>query len=406
MNTNKFVTGNFQTYPCGDHMCARGEFPPAGWHPYANSSAFNIVVPPNPTLVSNSAAIVSQILGDLSTNKQPANLGVANDHSGGWPTYWSTSVDQWDGFGCSGGCDLSTNNVHAYVPVGAVVQDNDPNNVFHDRHMTIMDQTSNTEYDLFGVSTSPVPNYSTTIQTVWSGYTGISGGDGRAVGNAQGNDARVGNLAGRVRYEELQYAIDHDADDTQNYIKHALTIAIGCVAGTPVYPADPAHQATVVCTSTTDAPALGARLWLAMTLPQIDVLRIPAWKKVFLRTLVKYGAIINDTDTSGFYFAWQRESGNQYPSMGIPGDQEPWLLFGKTQTGIDPSTGQPYTACWSGDPSTDFGIDCSGPNNSFIGYFGSWANTAGTTHDGGIDWNTEVWQNLRVLDPCVSKGTC
>src|SRR5438105_7154028 len=75
------------TGACGGKICAHGRFPPPGWRPYSGSSAFNRKVPPNPPLMANSARIVERLLGDLSRQKQPANITVFDDGTAGWPTY-------------------------------------------------------------------------------------------------------------------------------------------------------------------------------------------------------------------------------------------------------------------------------------------------------------------------------
>ena len=54
----------------------------------------------------------------------------------------------------------------------------------------------------------------------------------KGVCKGEGNAGRVGNLAGRVRFEELA-----DAIARRSYIDHALSITIKCTDGTAVYPA-------------------------------------------------------------------------------------------------------------------------------------------------------------------------
>src|SRR5437870_2496095 len=53
-------------FPCGATPCGRGQFPPASWRPYADTSAFNRAVSSTARLMSNSAAIINRMLGDIS----------------------------------------------------------------------------------------------------------------------------------------------------------------------------------------------------------------------------------------------------------------------------------------------------------------------------------------------------
>jgi hypothetical protein len=251
-----------------------------------------------------------------------------------------------------------------------------------------------------------------TIVTEWAGITKIDGdglaGCAKGVCRGEGNAGRVGNLAGRVRFEELA-----DAIAKRSYIDHALSIAIKCTDGSTVYPAstnfgmackDPGAR---IPKGNRHAPPMGARLHLNLTragaaadLARIDgktMSRVPEWKKVFLRTLVIYGAVVMDTG-GDFYFAWQTESGNQYTSMKVA---DPWLAFGRRMA-TNPATGKPYTDCWTGPPGTDWQVDCqTRPGGPGDGYVGVWHDK-----DDGLDWNDQVWSHLQVLDQCVSKGNC
>jgi hypothetical protein len=398
---------------CGGKVCEHGQFPPGNWRPYSDSSAFNRKVPPNPPLLANSTRIVDRVLGDLSKQKQPANIVVYDDGTAGWPTYWGTAADPLRDVACKWG-DCSAAHVKGRAPAGAEMQGgNDvPKDDSHDRHLTYVDQTSGTEFDLWHVETSPLPARGGTIVADWGGITKIDGdglaGCAKGACRGEGNAGRVGNLAGRVRFEELA-----DAIARRSYIDHALSIAIKCTDGTTVYPAstnfgmacnDPqAH----VAKGNRHAPPMGARLHLNLTregvaadLARIDgkaMSKVPEWKKVFLRTLVVYGAIVMDTG-GDFYFAWQMESGNQYTSMKVP---DPWVAFGRRMA-TDPATGKPFTDCWTGPAGTDWQVDCQKkPKGPGDGYLGVWKDK-----DDGLQWNDQVWSRLEVLDQCVSKGSC
>lgn len=372
-------------FPCGDAPCRRGQFPPASWRPYSDASPFNRRIGPTARLIRDtacekipkgstcSAEMMKRMLGDIPRRKQPANLIAPRDGIGGWPTYYGTAGDPLYSIACiefGGGCVVE--GMRAHAPPGAVVQGNDPTLQFSDRHLTVIDQTSRRVFDLWHVSVSPLPPKGGTIVTGFSGYS-LLDGDGLAIGIGQGNDGRFGNLAGRVRIEELT-----DAIERRSYIEHALTIAVHCVGARPIYPSDPTHNGrpcSAVHLSNLNAPPMGARIRLEMGLPRIDGLEIPEWKKVFLRTLAVYGAIVNDTG-SDFYFNWQTESGNQYTSMGV---DDPWLAFGR-------KLAEQPRSDWRGDRA---------------GYAGLWLDS-----DDGLEWSRQIWSKLQVVDACVSDGSC
>ncbi len=365
-------------YPCGYQPCARGQFPPGDWVPYGPTSAFNKPVPANPPLMANSAAIITKMLNVLAKNKQASNLWIPADGLSGWPTYYGQSSDPTYTMSCdwdtaTSKCSVGT--LPGKAPAGAQIQGNN-GLADADRHLTFIDQTSGIEYDLFGVTTNPLPAGGGNIRTTWSGHTMAMTGDGRAIGNGEGNAARVGNLAGRVRLEELQLALANDS-----YLHHALSVSVKCTNAQAVYPASP-WNAGMVCSAlkspipNDNAPPMGARLWLDMTFAEINALPVPKWKKVFLRTLSKYGAIINDTG-SDFYFTFQTESGNQYTSMG---ESDAWLDFASSMV-------SQQVPDWYRDGA------------------GNYTGTFQETND-GINWTTQVWSRLKVLDPCVSRSTC
>jgi hypothetical protein len=396
---------------CGGKICERGHFPPASWRPYSSESPFNRKVPPNPKLMAGSEKIVERLLGDLSKQKQPANLPVYDDGTGGWPTYWGTSADPAYRTTCKWG-DCSAAHLEGRAPAGAVMQGgNDaPRDDANDRHLTFVDQTIGTEFDLWHVETSPLPADGGTVVAEWAGITKIDGdglaGCAKGVCRGEGNAGRVGNLAGRVRFEELAEAIAR-----RSYIDHALSITVRCTDGTTVYPASTnfgmacKDKNAHIAKGNPFAPPMGARLRLNLTnagaaadLARIDgkaMSKVPEWKKVFLRTLVIYGAIVMDTGTD-FYFAWQTESGNQYTSMKVA---DPWLQFARRMA-TNPATGKPHTDCWTGPPGADWQVDCQFRRGG-DGYLGVWKDK-----DDGLEWRGEVWSHLEVLHECVSKGAC
>ncbi len=329
---------------------------------------------------------------------QPANFVVYANGNGGWPTYYGQSSDPTYSVSCSwGACSVA--NYPGHAPAGALVQGNNPLPDGGDRHLTFIDQTTGMEYDLWHVATSPLPSGGGTIQTDWSGYTMAMVGGGQAWDAGEGDAARVGNLAGRIRIEELEAALLPDAG-ADPYIHHALSVVVNCINGVVVYPAqltpsnsssgrscyDLVDAGAMTLSAAENAPPMGARLYLNMTFSQIDRLSpsVPQWKLVILRTLATYGAIINDTGSS-FYFDWQTESGEQYTSMGVA---DPWLAFAEAMAAAGNQDWHPVNVL---------------PDGGYEHYTGTWFD-----NDDGLDggWTADVWDNLVILNECVSNGLC
>ncbi|HEX2087974.1 MAG TPA: hypothetical protein VHF89_19965, partial [Solirubrobacteraceae bacterium] len=168
-----------------------------------------------------------------------------------------------------------------------------------------------------------------------------------------------GTAAGLLRPEELE----------EGRIRHALFMTVPCVARVNgrdhVYPAVGRAR---LCTDGRDAPHLGARVQLAMSEEEIDALAGPAWRKTLLRAMAEYGMFVGDTGGPAGW-ALQTQSDTSYTSLGRP----PRLEELAREAGW-----QPY-------------------HDEHVGrtvYIGDLAS--------GVDWAGR----LRVIDPCVSEGTC
>jgi hypothetical protein len=93
---------------------------------------------------------------------------------------------------------------------------------------------------------------------------------------------------------------------------------------------------------------------------EIDALDVPAWKKTILRAMAHYGMYVGDI--TGSPWGLMFESGSSYTSFGV---EDEMVKFADA----------------AGVPSLD-GV-----------YYFDVAS--------GVDWN-----RLRVIDPCVTAGTC
>jgi hypothetical protein len=220
----------------------------------------------------------------------------------------------------------------------------------HDAHMTIVDQQSGWEYDLWNVQSKT----SSTLNFGWGGRTRI---DGNGLGSA-GVAAGYGGLAGPIRIKELQ----------GGQINHALTMAVPCT-DSYVYPANGAglHCSGAGLPASRSIP-MGAHFVLGMSLSDIAALNLPSWKKTILAALATYGAYVSDTTGVSSSWGFERESSEDYTSFG---QADPWVQFARS-IGL-----RPY----------DFNGN---------GYQEYWFDLAS-----GVPWS-----RLRVVGTCAATGSC
>jgi hypothetical protein len=214
-----------------------------------------------------------------------------------------------------------------------------------DAHMTVVDQDGKWEYSFWHVTSKAKGGGRLSFE---EGGRGRLDGTGLGYGPTAG---QFGTLAGIVRGPEL----------LAGRINHALFLTIDCSNGRAVYPAG--RNSGAACSQTEGAPPMGARLQLAMSDAQIDSLSMPAWKAAILKALARYGAYVGDTGGSPWDIAV--ESGSTYTSFGV---EDPLVTLGKRGgRAIDADNGVYYMNVGS-----------------------------------GVDWG----RYLRVIDPCVTRGSC
>jgi hypothetical protein len=340
-----------------------GNWPPACWRPYATAGAqwspFNRAISPSPRVEAESTAMVESVVGEQLF---PIVAAPGDTRDGGVPVYWSKASDPLVTLDCTAPADWGTcplENVQIRVPAEARPAGGyDPEPWDHDAHMTVVDQQSGWEYDLYNVQVR-------TASKIEIGFGGRTRIDGDGLGSAA-VAAHYGGLAGLIRVEELEAGV----------IDHALLIVVPCTNGTPVYPADADGS---VCEDTRGKPAMGAHFQLDMTQAQIDALQAPEWQRTIYTALRKYGAYVSDT-TDGEHWGLEIESPSSYESFsGYGGSNNPWAglasRFGIGPADFNEDGHDEYWFYWSKDGSYD------GPPS--------------------IDWH-----NLRVLEPCSADGTC
>ena len=214
-----------------------------------------------------------------------------------------------------------------------------------DGHMTVVDQIGGWEYDFWQVAQKP--RGGGVLKMSWGGRTRIDG-DGRG---SDATAARYGNLAGIIRAQELE----------AGHIDHALFMSAHCDSATWVYPAlKTGRSCSSAGQSNVNAPPMGSHFQLAYSAAEIDALAVPPWKKTVLHALREYGAFVGDT--TGGSWGFSLESGRTYTSFGY---EDAMVRFARENN--LPRWNGHYVFAVRGD----------------------------------IDWS-----RLRVLDPCVSQGTC
>ena len=323
---------------CGLGTFAVGRWPSACWRPYGDSSPFNKRLPSSPRLASNSTAMVQRILGfGAIQNLEAGASGTADDWS--HPTYYPDGDDPYFTLHCVnawGTCAIEGQQIR--IPDAARPA------AGGDAHLTVVDQTTGWEYDLYDVYSKPAGGGR--LDFGWGGRTRIDG-DGRG---SDATAARFGNLAGIIRAPELAAGV----------IPHALFTVIKCGSTSPSY-VYPAMKGGTYCSDSTNAPPMGTHLWLAMSDAEIEALAVPRWKKTVLHAMADYGLFMGDT--GGGSWGIQAESGQTYTSFGY---EDALTTFAKA--------------------------------NGWSTYNGRYV---ANLRD-GVDWA----RYLRVVDPCVSQGTC
>lgn len=328
-------------YGCGYGRFARGRWPSGCWRPYSMGSPFNRVLPAAARLAPDSAAVVGRVLGFGRARHLVAGYADTPDDFD-HPTYWSRRGDPVFRLHCYeaswGRCPIE--GLEIRVPDAARAA------AGADGHLTVVDQDSGWEYDLYKVRSKPAGGG--LLEFRWGGRTRI---DGDGLGSAA-TAARFGSLAGMVRVAEL----------ASGRIDHALFATVRCDAGRFVYPARGMGTSCASVGLPVDgAPPMGARLRLAMTPEEIDALPVPAWKKTILRAMATYGMFVGDT--GGGSWGIRMESGSTFTSFGVA---DPLVAFARTNGWT------PY-------------------ENVRVGRLAD-----------GVDWPSR----LRVIDPCVTQRTC
>ncbi len=315
----------------------------ASCRPYSGSSPFNRPLPANPKLLANSQGIVDRLDGWGPV--QQLRVGQADTEEDYFhPLYSGGPKDPLYTVHCvrwTDACEVEGARVR--IPAAARAAGG------ADGHMAVL-QPDGWEYDFWQVRSKPAGGGTLVVS---------HGGRTRADGDGLGSDATAaefGLAAGVIGGPEMN----------AGRIDHALFVHARCTSGRSVYPAAPGTTGAVCSEagqSDTNAPPLGARLWLNLSDGQINALPVPPWKKTILRALHQYGGYVGDTTGGRVSWGIQAVSGSTYTSFGW---KDPWVTFAQ-RAGVER---------WDG-----------------LYYFDV---------DSGVDWT----RYLEVVDPCVAQRTC
>jgi hypothetical protein len=312
-----------------------GNWPPACWRPYGNSSPFNRPIPANPRLASESAASSSYILSNRWYFSSDDHGNFVTDSGGSRPVYWSRSSDPLVTVICRGGYSCQR-GIKVRIPLGAQPQNRS------DGHMAVIDQAHRLEYDFWRASTPS--NGEMTVSA--ASRIPIGGGSATGLGG-RGEAARLGLLGGLLRAPEL----------AAGRIDHALAITAPCVQRSDVWPAPARGRGDHVCARNGPGPHLGSLLQLNMSDAAIAATHAPPWQAAIMRAMAHYGMYVVDTNGRGNReMSLIQEDDKSFTSFGYPGQM-----------------------------------------SSFIRSIGGRSSVAGVPID---------QSRLRVIDPCVPRGTC
>jgi len=319
--------------------------------PYGPESPFNQPIDSSPPLAPGSEATIAQ----LTEGDPPASMVIGDPlRDGGVPVYLSRPQDPLYTLHCTmpwGRCEIEGEQVRipsAALPAGSWPDPDDQS----DGHLTVVDPDSGEEYDLWNVSSKPQAGGR--LDFAWGGKTEI---DGDGLGSAA-VAAGWGSLSGLIRVQE----------QISGRIPHALAIAVPCTAGV-VYPASGGGQS---CADAglpgVGAPPVGAHLQLDMSEGEIEALDLPRGEAGILLAMARYGGFVSDT-TGSDHWGFEYESAAAYSGFG---ELDPRIELAR-RAGVEPE---------------DF--NANGSEEYWLPFSTS------------VDWQ----QNLRVIDPCVSRGTC
>jgi hypothetical protein len=186
-----------------------------------------------------------------------------------------------------------------------------------DGHMTVVDQALGREFDFWRAGT---PGHGQILAAAASAIP-IGPGIGTGLGG-EAEAAYLGLLGGLIRAPEL----------AAGSIDHALAMAVQCVQSRDVWPAPAKGRGDLVCPRRGAGPRLGSLLQLDMSDGEIGATRAPAWQQAIMRAMAHYGIYVVDTNGVGnTELSLIKEDDRSYTSFGYEGQMKRFVysLSGK-----------------------------------------------------------------------------
>jgi hypothetical protein len=309
-----------------------------------------------PQLATNSAAVIayyfsgntaftpSWIDGNSAQAQYDYNAAI----------YQASASDSYVQIACASGC--ADNGLHIYMPISARQAGGS------DQQLTVI-EPNGIEYDFWLVSSRPPYGNGSTFNASGEAHFALNGTGGVAPGFAK-NAATAGGIA-------LSIAQMYTSELSAGVINHALALTFPCGTNTWVYPAS---QVSGLCGGGQGMP-LGSRVWWAPTDAQTTGMGLPRDMATVLSALHHYG---------GFYIdSFGGVSNGQGLGMGSRlENQEAYWIYGN---GVDPALNYAANAPgWSH-------VQNSSVNRYMLA---------------GNGVSADILDNLKVLAPCVTQGTC
>ena len=289
----------------------RSIWPGGCWRPYASTSPFNMPIPAGAPSWSGSAPVVdwfrAQGPGPLDWPLTGYNGYQATTYYGSAtdPIYTIVRDPSTLSYGPS-----NIDGAQLHAPVGMKF------NRDYDSLMSIIDQTTGTEYDFWYVSSIDDANRKITVK--WGGKTAV-GGDGIHGPDGYSFESGFGMSFGAIRYAELM----------AGEINHALYLCVPGVKGRVA----PAINTGGNFANSSGMPPMGARIQVTLSDAEIEAVTLdgkpaPWYYKVILRAAKRYGMMVADEGDSP-WGGLRTESGLPFEAMG---QENPWKKFAREQT--------------------------------------------------------------------------
>lgn len=246
---------------------------------YAATSTWNQPIPlPSPSIDPNSSAMISGVMQNYPQN---GAFQINDSTWNAFPTYFTKSGDPVVTIAPS----ASYGNVSGSVPMPVNVSSGPA----PDSHMVVLNSSSGSEWDYYGISLPSPITSGTTIPVVVAGLTNYQSGSGWGeVTTAAG----AGLMAGLVTVDEMMSGTIH----------HALAMAPACNNGYEVSPQLPAvYPATANAAfncpvSKGNGIPHGSRIWSDLTDAQVNALGLDNISSMILKALYHYGGFVTDTN--------------------------------------------------------------------------------------------------------------